>query len=476
MEWADRFAKLSLLHASASVFFLDEHGVIQFANEGAQDFFHLPVEKLIGTSIHAVVHKAPRKDRTHAQGACPFTQLIQSNVQVMRHFDIFWRDHVPCWIEYSINPIQDENGTKAYVVSFLDAAIALREKNSFIENEARYKLIFEVSHDSKLILNKDGIIEEANPVALAFFKKNSIIGENVFTLFPKEGKTAFHKLFQSAKRSSVKLAPLNFSHANGDELFVEMSIFSKFLPGKSLIIFRDTTARILEQRERDRFLALVGHELKTPLAVIKAFTQLLIKIIAPTEDARISRYLQHINEKTDLLTGLINGMLDAIYLGSGKLPFHDEVISFDQLVTETVFELQKTLPHEVFEVSGETKSNVKVDKHRFGQVISNLITNAIKYSPVSEPVEIAREVEGTFVRLSIRDHGIGIPKREQAKLFNPFFRGRHAREGTAKGSGLGLYLARQVMRHYRGTIQVESAYKKGSTFTVELPLTQEESV
>ncbi len=476
MDWADQFAKLSLIYGTSGVFLIDEMGIIQFANLQAQDFFHLPPDRLIGNSIHSIAHNAPRKERTHTDEACPFFQLIVENKPIIRHFDIFWKDRKPFWIEYTINPVQNEFGRKAYVLSFLDAQSALRGRSSYIENEARYKLIFEMSYDPKLILNKDGIVEEGNPVALSFFKEKSVVGKKVFELFPKEGRTQFQKLFSLSKRRPINLTPLYFVLPNGDELFIEMSIFSEFLPGKKLIIFRNTTSKILEQRERDRFLALVGHELKTPLAVIKAFTQLLIKIMSNGQDAKVNRYLQHVNEKTDLLTGLINGMLDAIHLGSGKLPFRDEVTSFDQLVNEIVFELQKTLPDEILRITGSTDSFVNVDKHRFGQVVSNLIMNAIKYSPTSTPIEIERKLDGSTVRLSITDHGIGIPKREQTKLFNPFFRGKSAREGMAKGSGLGLYLARQVVRHYKGGIAVKSAYKKGSTFTIELPVSNKENI
>jgi PAS domain S-box-containing protein len=473
MDWIDQFAKALIIQGVGGIFLLDESGIIRFANIRALDFFHLTPEDIIGQSVHAVVHQAPRKERTHSHDGCPFIRLIENGEPVIRHFDIFWKDRRPFWMEYTLNPIVSDSGERAFVMSFVDAAAALRGRSSFIENEARYKRIFEVSFDPKVIINREYRVEEANPIAVSFFKRSSVVGENVFDLFPKEGRSLLIKLYRSAKRHPVRLEPVAFVLPDGEELFIEVSVFTEILPGKSLMIFRDTTARVLEQRSREQFLALVGHELKTPLAVIKAFSQLLMKSLGDTSDKKISRYLQHIDEKVNLLTGLINGMLDAIHLGSGKFPFHDQLVSFDELVDETIYEFQKTLPQETIKVVGKTNSVVNVDKHRVSQVISNLIMNAIKYSPEGADIQIESVRDGSTIRLSITDHGPGIPKKEQVKLFNPFFRGKVARQGVAKGLGLGLYLAKQLIRHYKGGIAVQSKYGKGSTFTIELPVVLE---
>lgn len=476
MDWGDHFAKLSLKHAAVGIILLDEQGVVRFVNTQAESFFGMPSAKMEGMHIHNLAHGAPPAQRTHRRLGCQLLDLIGKNKSALRQSDVFWRNHLPFWVEYSIYPLIDEAGTKSFLLSFLDAEVAFRGKKKYLQSRAKYRIVFEMSHDAKVILSSTGTIEEANQAALKFFEKDGLIHENFFELFPKEGKAKLKELWKERHKRKIRLTLLEFIRDTNEELFIEITIIPDVLPEETLVIFRDTTAIIMEQRQRDRFLALVGHELKTPLAVIKAFTQLLQSTTKNLSDPKVDRYLHHINEKTDLLTGLINGMMDAIHLGSGRLQFQDEKIEFDQLTDEIVFESKKMFPKRLIHLKGLTKSQVLLDKQRVTQVITNLIVNAVKYSPSDSIVEIVRSRSNDMVTFSVTDAGSGIPKTEQTKLFLPFFRGRRARSSGTQGLGLGLYLARQVIQHYKGRLTVQSAYGKGSTFTIFLHPSDAESV
>ncbi len=469
MDWGDHFAKLSLKHAAVGIILLDEQGIVRFVNTQAESFFGMPSVKMEGMHIHNLAHGAPPAQRTHRRLGCQLLDLIGKNKSALRQSDVFWRNHLPFWVEYSIYPLVDEVGTKSFLLSFLDAEVAFRGKKKYLQSRAKYRIVFEMSHDAKVILSSSGTIEEANQAALKFFAKDGLIHENFFELFPKEGRGKLKDLWKERHKKKIRLHLLEFIRDTNEELFIEITIIPDVLPEETLVIFRDTTAIIMEHRQRDRFLALVGHELKTPLAVIKAFTQLLQSTTKKMNDPKIDRYLHHINEKTDLLTNLINGMMDAIHLGSGRLQFQDEVVNFDELTDAIVFESKKMYPDRAIHMKGTTKCLVLVDKQRLTQVISNLITNAIKYSPEKSSVEIVTTHTPGTVSFSITDKGRGIPKSEQIKLFLPFFRGRQARLSGTQGLGLGLYLARQVIHHYKGEMRVESAYGKGSTFSINLP-------
>ncbi|MEO6508979.1 MAG: HAMP domain-containing sensor histidine kinase, partial [Patescibacteria group bacterium] len=181
--------------------------------------------------------------------------------------------------------------------------------------------------------------------------------------------------------------------------------------------------------------------------------------------------LDKMNAQLDKLTSLIADLLDATKIESGKLQMNQEKFSFDELVTEIVEEIQRTTEKHVITIKGKSNTNITADRERTGQVLTNLISNAIKYSPHSEKIIIEPSVENKkFIMLCVKDFGVGIPKDKQNHVFERFYRVSGPKEITFPGLGLGLYISAEIVKRQGGRIWVESEEGIGSTFCFSLPL------
>jgi two-component system CheB/CheR fusion protein len=219
------------------------------------------------------------------------------------------------------------------------------------------------------------------------------------------------------------------------------------------------------EKEREIFL---GHELKTPLSAIKGFAQLLSKRLQKTADSETLSYLSRISGKVDGLTGLINDLTDFTRLRSGQLEFRPELFDLDALVKEVMVDCQAATTGHRFVLKGKTEAKVLADKMRIGQVILNLFSNAVKYSPRAEEVIIRLSQNQKHLTVSVQDFGFGIPAADQKKIFTPFFRSAISKNEVG-GVGLGLYICRQIAEHYHGQLSVQSQEGQGTTFTFSLP-------
>lgn len=234
--------------------------------------------------------------------------------------------------------------------------------------------------------------------------------------------------------------------------------------------------RELERRKEDdertnAFIGFAGHELKSPLASIKAYIQLMHLRVQKTSDPTFPDILRKIDRKIDILTKLINDYLDITRIRAGKFSYSDEQFSLSTLLQTTVDDVQQnTDTHRLVLKNGNAGGlGLYADKTRIRQVFLNLFENAVKYSPKSDKVEIGVLVEKGDVYVSIKDYGVGISKQLQGQIFEPFFRISEVK-GTTPGMGLGLSLCSKIVKHYGGYIYLKSAKNRGSTFTVRLPL------
>jgi PAS domain S-box-containing protein len=215
--------------------------------------------------------------------------------------------------------------------------------------------------------------------------------------------------------------------------------------------------------KKDQFISFASHELKTPLTTIKGYLQIAAMTQLPAKD-----FLPKINKQVDRLEGIIDDLLDISKIQSGKLDFHFEKISLHQLINESV-ESVYTQNH-IIHIENTIEDIVAVaDRQKLMQVMVNLITNAVKYSAAGTTISINVFVFGDEIQVAVTDEGIGMPAEYLDKIFNQFYRispGDH----QAKGMGLGLFIAKEIMEAHSGKIWVESEVNKGSSFHISFPL------
>ena len=247
------------------------------------------------------------------------------------------------------------------------------------------------------------------------------------------------------------------------------------------IVMQDISSLKEAERLKDEFVALVSHELKNPLTSIKGYTQLLRAQLETRAGWSLSEQerlcLNVVEEEADRLAALASDVIDVSRLQSGRLVLRMDDLDLSALTRQIVERLQITTKEHVLCLRTQPESIwIRADRNRLEQVLLNLIGNAIKYTPAGGTIEVtvtqARDEQS--VQVTIQDHGIGIPREQQARLFSRFSRASNAAAHGITGTGLGLFLCRELIERHGGRIWLESEEGQGSTFSFVLPSTPPE--
>ncbi|HEX6655925.1 MAG TPA: PAS domain-containing sensor histidine kinase [Candidatus Limnocylindria bacterium] len=238
------------------------------------------------------------------------------------------------------------------------------------------------------------------------------------------------------------------------------------------------TAKLMSEanealRQRDEFLAIASHDMRTPLAAVRGYAQLALRHIdqEPTDVRPLTRWLTDIDESAGRLTGLVSELMDVSLLRGGrKVPLQLEPTDLVSLVNERVREHATSADERhAFKVTADVSELIgNWDASRLARVLDNLLGNAIKYSPDGGSIDVAITADGGFGSVAVTDHGIGIAAKDMARIFTPMFRGTNT--GSVAGTGLGLSGSRTLVELMGGRIQVQSRLGHGSTFTIWLPI------
>ena len=230
----------------------------------------------------------------------------------------------------------------------------------------------------------------------------------------------------------------------------------------------DITKRKFLEQQKDDFLGIASHELKTPVAVMKGYVNMVEQQLKGNGNKKESELLRKVDDQIKRISSIINDLLDVTRIESGRIKYEMEEFDFDQLVDETVESMQYLSTHNLIR-TGKSGKKVVADKERTGQVIVNFIANAIKYSPKERDVIINTSSNDNDVILKVQDFGMGIPKDSVNKVFDRFYRIRNTTGNKSSGMGLGLFISAEIINRQNGKIWVESQEGKGSEFSFSLP-------
>lgn len=245
----------------------------------------------------------------------------------------------------------------------------------------------------------------------------------------------------------------------------------------ALVVHQDLTALKEAERLKDEFLSIAAHELRNPLAALKGYAQMLLVQTARGKGTPLLQWqkeaLQEIDQATSRLDILTEDLLDVTRLQAGRLGLYVEPMDLVALARRIITRLQTTTNRHALSLHSSLSSVVlQADPGRMEQVLTNLIGNAIKYSPEGGPIKVSiRQRGGTEeVLLSVRDYGIGIPEQQQACIFGRFVRAQNAQTHGISGAGLGLYLCRTLVELHGGKLWFRSAEGQGTIFFLTLPI------
>ncbi len=347
------------------------------------------------------------------------------------------------------------------LVGYSADRLVLREKN--LKNRLlkqatqlqRYSQGIESLQDGVIILDQNGHITTFNGAAVRMLRlRKDDAGQHIKNLIRAP---QFVRYFDKADYSE----PLQFDIRM---LSLQLQITEFGLEQKVMLI-RDVTEKKRVETMRQNFIADVSHELRTPLTVINGYLEMFTGMDTP---APMARALEQMESQSRRMTGIVNDLIELSKLESASSERSGEWFSINTLCHEIVDQLQSYREDSHLRINGKVKAEIEGFPQEMRSVLTNLITNALKYGDDGD-VMISLEHSLKGLKISVRDHGPGIPPEHINRLTERFYRVDESRESEIGGSGLGLSIVKHALEHHDATLQIDSAEGEGSTFSFVIP-------
>ncbi|GAB3373981.1 PAS domain-containing sensor histidine kinase [Spongiibacter taiwanensis] len=367
-------------------------------------------------------------------------------------------------------------------------------ENQLTDLLERKRAILATMVDGVITISDHGIIETINPAAKQIFgyEEAEMLGHNVSMLMPNPYREEHDQYVNNYLSTGVKKIigigrEVTGLRKNGQTFPLELAISEMDVNGQRMFtgIVRDISVRketeeqlrsamqrVHEQRVKDEFIATVSHELRTPLTAIKASLELMIANAVGDIPDQARMLLDIAHRNSDRLLLLINDILDISKLESEEMPFNIRNVKVASLLRSAIANNQAyadkygvTL---VLESCPEDLT-LPIDGDRIMQVLSNLISNAAKFSHPSSSIQIKATQDSNTVRIIVRDEGSGIPEEFQARIFEKFTQAKQEGKREISGTGLGLYISKSIVEKHGGQLSFQSASGKGTEFYIDLP-------
>lgn len=487
-----------------AIFALDKEGRILTWNPGAQRLKGYTANEIIGKHFSTFYTK-PDIERKHPQWE------LETAIENGKYEEEGWRvrkDGTQFWANVVINKLLDQNGRFiGFSKITRDLTDRMRAQQKLQESEERSRLMIQGVRDYAIfMLDPQGMVATWNEGAerIKQYSSEEIIGKSMKTFYSEEDLKAkkpemelevatavgrfedegwrvrkdgtrfwANVIITAVRNSSGKL--MGFSkitrdlteRKNAEEKLKELN------DGLEKKVQDRTQELETAVKSRDEFLSLASHELKTPLTTLKLQNQLRRKTlekqgIAPFTQEKLNKIIVDDERQVDRLTRLVDDMLDITRLNVGKLSLRKEACNLTDLTKDVIDRFMSQFEATKTEVTFEADDAIgNWDPHRIDQVVTNLITNALKYGP-GKPLQIRIRNHSNKTLLEVQDHGKGIDPKDHDRIFQQFERAIHANE--VSGLGLGLFIVKQIILAHGGKIWVESSLGEGSNFKVELPL------
>jgi signal transduction histidine kinase len=272
-------------------------------------------------------------------------------------------------------------------------------------------------------------------------------------------------------------SPEKWARANFAYNMTLSAVLAAVLLGGIALTIRTALREMKLSAMKNEFVSNVSHELRTPLSSIRVFGEFMRRGRVEDQE-KVREYGSYIETESRRLTQLINNILDFSRIESGRKVYMFEEADLEEILAGTLATFTVRLRDKGFDVSyqgpDEPLPEVEVDPNAIDRAVANLLDNAVKYSDGDRAIQVTLDRNNGEATISVTDHGIGIPRDEQEKIFERFHRVSTGLVHDVKGSGLGLSLVRHIAESHGGTVTVESEVGKGSTFTIHLPLTRAE--
>lgn len=289
-----------------------------------------------------------------------------------------------------------------------------------------------------------------------------------------------HKEVDEVVRTKETLRrEVGFNHAALGKRMYDYIFAPIFDDDENVVAIAGTARDITEvkrlEEQKDQFIAVASHELKTPITSLKVYTQILQSKFEDQQDELAAKFMEKMDAQINKLTSLVNDLLDITKMKGGKLQFNFHHFELNELIREVAEEIQRTTKKHKLKLDLSGPAFVCADRDRIGQVLINYLTNAIKYSPKSDVIKIRGRISDGHIIASVEDFGLGIPAEKKSKIFQQFYRVDGEIRESLPGLGIGLFISKEIIQRHDGSVWFESDEDKGSVFYFKLPLAEEKS-
>lgn len=372
------------------------------------------------------------------------------------------------------------NDTKSALLNILEDTEEARKKIEEEKNKTAAVIINLT--DGLIVLDKDNKVSLINPKILAMFEiiAEDIIGKPfkqvlslppfapLLPIFDTTGKEFFKKEVRLNENMTIEASTVNIirKNAKGEEVKLE-----------SLIIMHDVTREKVIERLKTEFVSISAHQLRTPLSAIKWTIQMLLDgdLGKITEEQKA--FIKKINISNERMILLINDLLNVARIEEGRYIYQTVLYNIADIVDSVIKSYKDIIERKSikFEFLRPSRGfpKVKIDVEKINLAISNLVDNAVKYTPKGGFIKISLTKNKNEIEFSVQDSGIGIPSAQKERVFSKFFRAANALKKDTDGSGLGNFIVKNIIEAHGGKIWFESEEGKGTTFYFTLPLKEE---
>lgn len=372
-------------------------------------------------------------------------------------------------------------GNKMFTGVIRDISAEVAAESERRDAEARNRAILQTIVDGIITINKRGIIETVNPATenLFGYSAEEMVGNNVSMLMPNpyrdnhDGYIAHH-LNTGDKRVIGIGREVEGQRKDGSTFPMELAVSDMVVGGELMFtgIVRDITERKASEKMKEEFISTVSHELRTPLTSIRGSIGLLAGGLAGEFNEKAQQLLNMAQNNTERLLLLINDILDISKLEAGKMDFNFKEMEIQPFLEQAIANNQGyAQQHGVSYVleSDVQDARVMADEHRLMQVMSNLMSNAAKFAPDGDKVVVSAVHHHHMIRISVTDHGAGIPKGLEPKIFEKFTQADSSDTRQVGGTGLGLNITKAMVEKHNGRIAFVSEVGVGTTFYFDIP-------
>ena len=420
------------------------------------------------------VVKEPRFSRREAAEA--------AGLHAAFSFPMFLEDEVVGVVEFFTSMVLEPDDT----IFRMFAALG-QQLGAFVGRtraQEQVERFFMMSQDLLCITGFDGYFKRVNEAwqRVLGHEPSTLLGEPYVNLIHPLDRQAVTKELDKLPSGEPVMFETRWRCHDGSYKWLVWNAIAK--PAEQVVfgVARDETARKTAEHQlqetlkmRNDFVSFVTHQLRTPLSGIKW----MLELAADTSDAdEISSYIQDARESADRLIGLVNDLLDVSRLESGKLQVVLAPVQLTELTKAVIGDVETLVREKGHTLKIDAQPDVPklmLDPQLLRQVVLNLVSNAIKYTPQGGRIDIRIRHDPDLLRWSIKDSGIGIPKTAQHRLFEKFYRAENALSIDTEGTGLGLYLVRLIVERFGGEIACASEQGQGTTFRFTLPIAGRES-